>query len=91
LAIDTPQCQGADRDSRISDAIAYLTENIDRLTKLNSEPYTGNELVNRLVSWSDDSIPVREIAPMIIEEYERIRSALQAYQVNDGRTGGERQ
>ena len=90
-AIDKPQCQGADRDSRISDAIAYLSENIDRLTKMNSEPYTGNELVNRLVSWSDDNIPVREIAPMIIEEYDRIRSALQAYQINDGRTGGERQ
>ncbi len=90
-AIDTPQCQGADRDSRISDAIAYLDENINRLTKLNDEPYTGKEVVNRLVSWSDDNIPVREIAPMIIEEYKRIRNALQNYQMHGGSAGGERQ
>lgn len=88
-AIDTPQCRGDDRTSRINDAIAYLDENISRLTDLDNQPYTGNEVVGRLVSWSDDNIPVREITPMLIEEYKRVRAALQTYQ-SRGSGGGER-
>ena len=80
VPIDTPQCRGADRDSRISDAVAYLDENIKRLGELDALPYTGNEVVGRLVSWTDDSIPVREIAPMIVAEYARVKKALLRYQ-----------
>jgi hypothetical protein len=78
-AIDTPQCRGSDRESRIGDAIAYLDDNIRRLTDLANQPYTGNEVVSRLVTWSDENVPVREIAPMIIEEFQRVKMALQAY------------
>jgi hypothetical protein len=85
--IDSPQCRGADRDSRINDAVAYLDENIKRLKEQDAQPYTGDEVVGRLVSWTDDSIPVREIAPMIIAEYDRVKAALLRYQ---GRgTGGD--
>lgn len=90
-AIDTPQCRGADRDSRVNDAIAYLEVNISRLTDLENQPYTGNEVVNRLVSWSDDNIPVREIASMIIEEYKRVQAALKSYQTRSGGGDVERQ
>jgi len=90
-AIDTPQCRGADRDSRVNDAIAYLEENLNRLTDLENQPYTGNEVVNRLVSWSDDNIPVREIASMIIEEYKRVQAALKSYQTRSGGGDVERQ
>ena len=63
----------------------------NRLTDLENQPYTGNEVVNRLVSWSDDNIPVREIASMIIEEYKRVQAALKSYQTRSGGGDVERQ
>jgi hypothetical protein len=78
-AIDTPQCQGDSKESRVADAESYLEFNLTRYRDLANKPYDGTEVVNRLVSWSDDSIPVREITYLLIEEFERVKSALKTY------------
>jgi hypothetical protein len=86
-AITTPQCRGVDRDSRISDAIEYLHDNIKDLRSLESQPYTGEEVVGRLVSWTDDSIPVREIAFLIIREYESMVRVLEKFRAGESGDG----
>jgi hypothetical protein len=86
-AITTPQCRGVDRDSRIGDAIEYLHDNIKDLRSLESQPYTGEEVVGRLVSWTDDSIPVREIAFLIIREYESMVRVLEKFRAGESGDG----
>lgn len=85
-AIDTPKSQGLTREDRINSAIAHVESVVKSLRELEAKPFDGSETVNRLVSWTDDTVPVREIADLLIDEYERVGRSLNEYR--DPNVGG---
>lgn len=78
-AIDHPKAQGASRESREQSAIQYLAGNIDGYDGLISLPYTGNERVRRIVKWEEQNTPVREVAQLILKQYEVVKVAVEKY------------
>ena len=78
-SIDTKNSIGDDRNKRIATALQHISSVIVALKTLDGKPFDGSETVNRLVTWDDDSVPVREIADLLIEEYERVEKAIKSY------------
>lgn len=74
--IDTPRASGTSRDERKDSAVEYIKQFIAWLEEIDARPYTGDERVRLQVTWDDDSSPVREIASLMLEEYQTVLNAL---------------
>jgi hypothetical protein len=78
-SIGSKNSTGVDRSERIATALEHISSVVEALKALDAKPFDGSETVNRLVTWVDDSVPVREIADLLIEEYERVEQAIKNY------------
>jgi hypothetical protein len=74
--IDTPRASGGSREERLTNAVAYVEKFRDWLEKIEARPYTGEERVRLQVTWEDDTVPIKEIAKLLLEEYGNVLSAL---------------
>lgn len=77
--IDKAKCEGLNLETRVNRAIEYLDTTIVDLQRENAKSFDGSETVNRMVSWREDTTPVREIAYLLIEEHQRVKEALSSY------------
>jgi hypothetical protein len=74
--IDTPRASGGSREERLTNAVAYVEKFRDWLEKIEARPYTGEERVRLQVTWEDDTVPIKEIAKLLLEEYGNVLNAL---------------
>lgn len=74
--IDTPRAGGDSRVDRTASAVAYIEQFIKWLEEIEGRPYTGEERVRLQVTWEDDTVPVMEIAKLLLEEYRNVLNAL---------------
>ena len=80
-SINTPQCEGSNKEERTASAKEYLTDNIEFYSKLIDEPFKGDECVRTIVKWERNEIPVREAAEMIRDQYKTVLSAIEIFSV----------
>lgn len=74
--IDTPRAAGNSPEERKASAITYVTDFVTWLEGIDAKPLTGEERVRLQVTWDDDTVPIKEIAKLLIEEYNNVLRVL---------------
>jgi hypothetical protein len=74
--IDSPRAVGNSLEERKASAMTYITDFIRWLEGIDAQPLTGEERVRLQVTWEDDTVPIKEIAKLLIEEYNNVLNVL---------------